>query len=431
MVRSLTAVLCCSPLVLIGQLQLLGSGSERGEFIRDVGSGWVMGMEVEDAEMADCKFLVVAFEGQEGMESWSLMGEAPMALNGLLQFEENAVVLGEQYLENGRESLLMAALNRDGLVGDVVAFNENGNELEGLDATVVGDRIWVTGFAKTGEGISNGFAIVTVETRHVYLGRYNADFKKEVSYVISGLDEDAENTGRQLVSTSGSLFLAGNSVKDGGSLVFAAKADTQGQLDWSREFSAEGSLGVSEMIAVNDELWLWMTRESSGQGSVVLVRMNQEGGLLSSQEFEMEGMARSGHGVVMGNGDVVLNGVVGPDRFRTRRFALHKAKGGGWRWAIQGDGLTNECGSLVAKEGAAHEFGHEFTPGAGYDPVWRIWDPSDATQEWKGVSADAVSIEMTPLELTLVPFPAGQGWVDSELIKKPIRVAPYEGLRCE
>lgn len=431
MVRLLTLLLFFLPLVCYSQVQVVGTGSERGEFLGDVGSGWIMGMEVEDAEMAEGKFLVVAFEGQEGMESWSLMGEAPMALNGLLQFQGDAIVLGEQYLENGRESLLMAALNRDGLVGEVVAFNENGNELEGLDATVVGDGIWVTGFAKTGEGISNGFAIVTVETRHVYLGRYNAELKKEVSYVMSGLDEDAESTGRQLVSTSGSLFLAGNSVKDGVSSVFAAKADTQGQLVWSRRLAAEGSLGVSEMIAVNDELWLWMTRESSGQGNVVLVRMNQEGFLLSSQEFEMEGMGRSGHGVVMGNGDVVLNGVVGPDRFRTRRFALHKAKGGNWRWAIQGDGLTNECGLLVAKEGVAHEFGHEFTPGAGYDPVWRMWDPSDESQGWKGVSADAVSIEMSPLELTLDPFPAGQGWVDSELIKKPIRVAPYEGLRCE
>ncbi|MCC6599975.1 MAG: hypothetical protein IT223_04790 [Crocinitomicaceae bacterium] len=419
---------CLISLFFNGQVNIIGTGADRGKFILNDGGKFIIAAEVEDPSTHPFKFLVFSTLSGTSLNTYVYKGGMPYAINDFIKNKKgNYIALGERYLEGNRESMLLIEMNPALSPVRAKASYENGNEVEPYDILEYGDSYFITGFTKTSQLMSAGVAYITKEKQQMYLTRYDNEFNQISSYIITGFADDVNPVGRQMALANNHLIIAGNIVgaEKSEAVVLSVNLITN-QLEWSKRISGTQSLGVTDMIIHDGNIVIQCTTADKITSDHALIMLDEDGNLKKSWLLAEEGIQRSHCLYTNKQGELMLFGASGSNRFESKRAAyLFSTLTGKFRVNLQGDGIQSETGRATATVTGFTCIGYEFSRGkTGIDISLRNYQESTFSSA-AATDAKELPVSIQPISLKIENFPVTAGIFKSELFFEDIKYEPY------
>jgi hypothetical protein len=431
-IKIIGCLLLLAGIPVMAQIRVAGSGNERGKFVVAADGCYFLASEVENKENNEEKFLVFSKICNTNIRSVMVYGRAPLAINNFIMNSHGELLaLGERYLENGRESMLLIQFDKNLEILHANVFNENGNELEPYDITEHAGDYYITGFTKTGEVISNGIGYFTQETQHFYLGRYSCELEKEESFLITGFGEGNAPTGKVIASDGSYIYIAGNVIGEKRSAVVLLRFNPEtNKVDWANEYRIPKDVGVTDITIKQGEIALLLTITEKDNSDAGLLLVNMSGEVKGAYFMPEEGYQRAHRMELASEGALLIHGTSGINQFMTQRSVTRlDLSDGNYRLRLEGSGQSNEAGGMF-RDGEKFVYtGYEFASKRGYDTVLRFSDRLIA--DGKSGKTNRLEAVKVSISVSAQKFPKSKPLFESELFKEKIRYQPSDYLKIE
>lgn len=194
---------------------------------------------------------IAFFENNTLINSIVFEGENEYVINQLIESQDSTLLLSaEGYSDDGQESLYFLEIDDEEIVNEFI-YNENGNELDPFAMVENGENIFVAGFLKERELISNSFFNMYSERQDIYFSEFSKSGTKiwSKSLEIEGYNLGICNAMKKIDNHLILLCHATNS--DNKLSTFLIKIDFEGKVILMKEFFLPDSNLSSNLILIN------------------------------------------------------------------------------------------------------------------------------------------------------------------------------------
>ncbi len=327
------------------------SGVDRGKIILKSTDGFIVVGEKSSTDFTRKEVFVYQTDKQGNVQWGKSYGgnESYVVNDAFLDSNQHIHLSSERYLNN-RESLIYLHLNETGDLQNASPYDEGGNEVEpwAIAPAENGNKL-VVGFTKIADFVPGGFYNASLETKHLYILKEDANGTKIWSKKLM-LPNNTSSFAYDITKTSdGNYCIIGQAIMDNAIYNLLFKINTNGSIIWSKKIN-EGNVifrNITTSYANNELLITGYAEDDAGSTDMFISKINDTNGSIVWSKRYGKLDKEYGKGVIANENHIIFTGT-------TKSFGSQQDQIMVGKVNHQGDLLwTNKYGSNVLEDVSA------------------------------------------------------------------------------